>query len=778
MRVFVTDGETRAALAITRSLGRAGHEVLVGARRSRSLAQSSRYCTRGIVYPDPVSASAAFVECLAALVRDEHIDVLLPVADVTTFLTTRHRNRFEPGCTMPLADADVVERAANKVQLVETAIRLGVPVPRSLVVSDPERLPDDGGFDFPVVIKPWQSRVLTPNGWASSAVSYAADLEALQLDLAARPRHEFPVMLQERIPGPGIGVFACYDRGRAVAFFSHRRVREHPPWGGVSVLSESVPLCPAARAYATTLLDDLRWHGVAMVEFKQDSRDGVPKLMEINGRFWGSLQLAIDAGVDFPALLLRNAANHTGELQRPYRIGVRNRWLWGDFDALLLTLSKRGWPAGAASKGRARALWDFMHLWGRDLYYDNPKPRDPRPWLYETWLRLGVLPQARANISEAGSNRPNGQPTPGFGPVNGRSKPLDRARIVGSLDQIDFDADAWNTLAGQSDTNSVFQTRQWADSWWQTFGADYSPLFVVVTGASGVGGLAPLIIDRTSSRGRVVRFLGDGRADYCDFLGHKREPGFLSAVFGALHDHGQWDIIELNNVLAQSATVASVKAICARMGYRTLTDDQYVCPTLHVAGHEQSALRIYNKPGLRRAQHYFERAGRLVARDFTAAADVDGYLPAFFSQHIARWHGTRSPSLFVNPTNQTFYRSLTANLGTTGWLLFSVVELDGHPIAFHYGFDYNGAVIWYKPSFDVAHAAHSPGLVMVRHLMEFAIEHRRRELDFTVGDEPFKRRFTNAVRKTVQTRIFRDPGRFMWEFSKRKLVTAVKKVSG
>ena len=131
-------------------------------------------------------------------------------------------------------------------------------------------------------------------------------------------------MLQERIVGPGVGVFACYRDGRPVALFSHRRLRERPPWGGVSVLSRE--RAAASRARASTprrLLDELGWHGVAMVEFKQDVRDGIPKLMEINGRFWGSLQLAIDAGVDFPALLVRGVEPTRVEPQAPYRSGSR-----------------------------------------------------------------------------------------------------------------------------------------------------------------------------------------------------------------------------------------------------------------------------------------------------------------------------------------------------------------------------------------------------------------------------------------------------------------------
>jgi predicted ATP-grasp superfamily ATP-dependent carboligase len=280
---------------------------------------------------------------------------------------------------------------------MQMAARLGVPAPRSVVVDGGDALPELD-LTFPVVVKPRRSRVRTATGWMSTEVSFADGRETLLRDLSSRPRYEFPGLLQERIQGPGIGIFALYHEGRAVSFFSHRRLRERPPWGGVSVLSESVPVSPAARAHATTLLDDLGWHGVAMVEFKQDERDGELKLMEINGRFWGSLQLAIDAGVDFPALLVGGVRDGRFAPQSPYRVGVRSRWFWGDVDSLLVTLSGRHAP-GTTAPSRLRAILEFMKPGGRGLRYENPKLRDIRPWLFESfsWLRR----EARAATARA-----------------------------------------------------------------------------------------------------------------------------------------------------------------------------------------------------------------------------------------------------------------------------------------------------------------------------------------------------------------------------------------
>src|SRR2546430_8599658 len=98
------------------------------------------------------------------------------------------------------------------------------------------------------------------------------------------------------------------------------------------------------------ILDHVGWHGAAMVEFKVRA-DGRPYLMEINPRFWGSLQLAIDAGVDFPWLAYQLAAGLTPDSVEGYRIGVRNRWLLGDLDHVYLS-----WKESRGLNATCRAI--------------------------------------------------------------------------------------------------------------------------------------------------------------------------------------------------------------------------------------------------------------------------------------------------------------------------------------------------------------------------------------------------------------------------------------
>ena len=183
-------------------------------------------------------------------------------------------------------------------------------------------------------------------------------------------------LIQEKLNGEGQGVFLFVWDGELKSAFCHRRLREKPPSGGVSVYRESIPLDHNLVDKSFALLQALRWNGVAMVEFKVDARDGVPKLMEVNGRFWGSLQLAVDAGINFPLLLYRLACGEEVPAQFDYKAGVKSRWLLGDLDHLLIRLTHRNTGNGVPVNAELRAVCDLFFLAGSGCPRRATKLRD------------------------------------------------------------------------------------------------------------------------------------------------------------------------------------------------------------------------------------------------------------------------------------------------------------------------------------------------------------------------------------------------------------------
>lgn len=389
-RIVVTDGGERASLACVRSLGAAGWTVHVVADRRGSLAAASRHAAAEHVAPSALAEPARFREEVARVASSVRADVLLPIGEASLLALGDDRSAFGPA-VVPFPGLAAIRDAADKARVAVVARELGLAVPETVVLDRADALEDrvPGSLTYPVVLKPARSVRPDAAPGAKFAVSYAGDPAALRAAVASLPEAAFPVLLQRRIEGPGAGVFLLVDGDDVLAAFAHRRIRERPPSGGVSVYRESAALPDDLRDAAVALLRALGWRGVAMVEFKVDAATGRPYVMEVNPRLWGSLQLAIDAGVDFPVLLADWALGRRREAP-DYRVGVRSRWMWGEVDHFLARVRARtaeGWrPALAEAKA---CLAEQLRDRGPRTRLEVLRRDDPRPFLRESvrWFR-------------------------------------------------------------------------------------------------------------------------------------------------------------------------------------------------------------------------------------------------------------------------------------------------------------------------------------------------------------------------------------------------------
>ena len=328
-----------------------------------------------------------------------------------------------------------------------------------------------------------------------------------------------------------------------------------------------------------------------------------------------------------------------------------------------------------------------------------------------------------------------------------------QTRIITRREEMNVGREEWNLLLSGCETNTIFQTYEWVWTWWTVFGHRYSLFLVEVRDADGLLALAPLMLDG-SGRKRSLRFIGEENSDYCDFIAGERKQEALTAIFDAIASWKKWDVFQLKNVPESSSTVAAVREFCGRTGKRFLETKGVSCPTLIIKGHEDHARRVSRKKTILRRQNYLMKNGGLKVFHLETVDEAIRYFDLFVAQHIRRWSATSSPSLFLKHGNRDFYLDLVKTLLPRGLLLFTVLEYKGRPIAFHFGFDYGSKVLWYKPSFDPDYGRLSPGTVLLKHLIEYCLEQGRQELDFTIGDEPFKRKFANCVRKNGHIRIY------------------------
>jgi len=330
-----------------------------------------------------------------------------------------------------------------------------------------------------------------------------------------------------------------------------------------------------------------------------------------------------------------------------------------------------------------------------------------------------------------------------------------RVELVSERSAIPLSAERWNALAAANEINTVFQTYEWFDAWWRAFGASRRLYFLVVWRADEIVGFAPLTLRRSPFGWRLLEFAGAGNADYLDFITPTDKPRQLAAICRFLRARRSgWERLALYNVPANSSTHDALLEASGETGLRVVDEIRVNCPALALGPDSSTARAMIGKYSLRRPLNWFRKHGEIRFRHVATLEEVINFLPVFFEQHRRRWNSVGKYSLFSEARQRSFYEALARTLHARGWLQFSVVEFNGEPIAFHFGFDYDGCVTWYKPTFATQYAEHSPGLLLTRELIADALQRARREIDFTIGDEMFKGRFSSHQRYNLNFGVY------------------------
>jgi predicted ATP-grasp superfamily ATP-dependent carboligase len=264
--------------------------------------------------------------------------LIMPMTEATTLSLSLHRDRvLTAGGCMVLPSHEQVLRAFDKQQTTELARSLGIAVPRTLLINNPDEAEQAArSLQYPVVLKPRASEELGKQGNVRTGgrpryASTPAEFQSAYNDISQRSS---AVLVQQYVEGEGTGYFALMHHGELRAEFAHRRIRDVHPTGSGSAVRISIAPEPEIRRASLAILEALGWHGVAMVEFRWQPGKA-PVFMEVNGRFWNSLPLACYAGADFPALLAHMAEHGDVSPAPAYRTGVRCRWFLGDFRHLI-----------------------------------------------------------------------------------------------------------------------------------------------------------------------------------------------------------------------------------------------------------------------------------------------------------------------------------------------------------------------------------------------------------------------------------------------------------
>jgi len=339
LNILVTDGANKNTLSILRHLDNSECRIDITTHLPKwlTLCSYSKYCGSTIkLNSDPQNTDDYAKELIQVLEKGNY-DVLIPVGLNSNLMASKYKCEIQSYVNLLAPDWEHMKIAANKDMTMDLASSIGVPIPKTLVLDDPRDLRDI--TEFPVVIK--------SSDESKNYIKYCNNSQELLENFNhLSSKSKTKIICQEYIEGFGCGFFGVYRKGRLISYFLHKRVKEFPITGGSSAVAESF-FDERLYQYGKQLCDALHWDGPIMAEFKYDAITKDYKLIEVNPKLWGSLDLTIEAGINVPRILIQSALNTEIDCTSTYQY-VKYRWVFPDEFKVLI------------SKPSIKTLRDFM----------------------------------------------------------------------------------------------------------------------------------------------------------------------------------------------------------------------------------------------------------------------------------------------------------------------------------------------------------------------------------------------------------------------------------
>lgn len=396
---LLLDAHMRQMLVAARSLGGAGLRVTLAESFAEWSPQrpvpafSSRFAGSTLTLPDHLRTPELFARALLAHLDRHPTRVLIPGSDGVIAALRPHRPAIERVTRLALASEAALDLVLDKDRTLALAAGLGIETPATVAIPEPRKCAAVlARLGYPAVLKP--STPFGPSGRQGRLRGQVVSDEASAVVLTQRFLDDGArVLAQEFVGGRRETVKFFLVAGEVHAEFAQVSHRMTPVLGGASVASESVAMPADLRSRGLRLVRAAGVDGYCEVEFRRDMH-GRPRLMEVNARLSGSMEVPRRAGVDFPRLLWQWAAGLPVDRCAGYRAGVRVRWLRGDYAWLRENLAG---PATPDSLPPARALRVFGSEFLKRSHYDYVDASDLGP----------VRAELRAAMKAALSRRPS-----------------------------------------------------------------------------------------------------------------------------------------------------------------------------------------------------------------------------------------------------------------------------------------------------------------------------------------------------------------------------------
>lgn len=397
-------------LGIARSLGSRGIPV-IGLTAQRGIYGNYTRYAETVFCPDSrkdPEALAAFLASLATKIGRRA--VLFPTRDDDVVFLDRFRDQLEPHYSLVIPSSEAAAACLDKWQTYLCAREAGVPTPKCWLIESDEELHNAAReASYPCVLKPlaahhWRRADNWEIVGGRKAIAIPSP-EVLLAEYAVVRRAESRALVQEMIPGgdESLVATACYiDRSfRWAGSFTTQKLAQEPPMFGTGCIVQATDLSELSEP-TRHLLEEMRFSGLAEVEYKWDQNEKAYKLIEINARPWDQHGLGRACGID----LIRLAYSDHAGLPMPVLNGnhATHKWVAEDVFIMAAARSLRRRDGGfrrlvrLARGNKTYGIWSagdplpFLCYFGFRLL-----PRLAGAGLKQLWSRFGKRRNAEAD---------------------------------------------------------------------------------------------------------------------------------------------------------------------------------------------------------------------------------------------------------------------------------------------------------------------------------------------------------------------------------------------
>jgi CelD/BcsL family acetyltransferase involved in cellulose biosynthesis len=323
---------------------------------------------------------------------------------------------------------------------------------------------------------------------------------------------------------------------------------------------------------------------------------------------------------------------------------------------------------------------------------------------------------------------------------------------------------SWNSIIKESKANNVFLTHEWLTCWLDAYAPGVKQFIICVKENESIIALAPLIIiphEEVTIPLKRLQFIGSGSCDYMDFIILKDNEECINLIFNYIQDHKLlWDYCDLRHISGESENFSLLNNFKNSKNGSFTAFKESVCPYVKLETNIDAFLKG-KKAGLRydlkKGEREINKLGSVSYSNITNQSEALKELPIFFEmletreKQVNRFNDGKSKE-----DRDNIFKSYIENSNMWSHINFCKISIDNKPIAYHFGFEYNRKLYWYKPTFDINYLKFSPGKLIIKKSIEHAIANNYDELDFLLGDEPYKFQWTKDVRESYGFFISND----------------------